>query len=561
MMIETNNPEINVDELMARIQEEVARQRASSSFPAPSPRPDGPVATGIEWAQVDVLLQAAEYHAQHVGSAVPEWTHFGRLRRGLARLTARFVLYLSNFVTHQQKQFNSVVLQSLRTMTDSVRTAFSELEQRQLEGLQRVESELAQQVRQLDGLEQTVSGLRDSLSMLAQRQQEQWQRLEAKEAERAGQVERLAQALTTKVDAAQLEKALAIKADSEQIMRLSNYFNELIQQKAELSQVSSLETKLQELAEQKASRTEVAAAATEAQHQIGQKADQSTISTELKEIHRQILDHKRNILDQQRRLALLLEEARKRLPEPIAAQQIEALIQEEDHLLDAFYVSFEDQFRGTREDIKQRAHYYLPIIQAVQAGSPEAPILDVGCGRGEWLELLKENGLRARGIDLNRVMVGQCQEMGLDVIEAEGIAHLRSLKSNSLSAVTGMHIIEHLPFRILIALFDETLRALKPGGAAIFETPNPENLIVGACDFYYDPTHRNPLPPPVVQFTMEARGFVRSQIHRLNEYRVIDSLKLMDEKVLGSAEINPLIKLIKQHYFAAPDYAVIGYKA
>ena len=279
------------------------------------------------------------------------------------------------------------------------------------------------------------------------------------------------------------------------------------------------------------------------------------------DIKRQILDHKRNIIDQQRRLTLLLEEARKRLPEPLSINQIENMVAEEDHLLDAFYVSFEDHFRGTREDIKKRFNVYLPIIQEGSAGTELAPILDIGCGRGEWLELLQENGLVARGIDINRIMIGECQERNLVVSEDEAIAYLRGLKSNSLGAVTGMHIIEHIPFKSLVILIDEVLRVLKPSGIVVFESPNPENLVVGANNFYIDPTHLNPLPPQLVQFVVEARGFVRVRIERLRTNRIDDPFEFIDTLENGSEKINPMIKLAKQYIYAAPDYAVIAYKA
>lgn len=271
----------------------------------------------------------------------------------------------------------------------------------------------------------------------------------------------------------------------------------------------------------------------------------------INEIRRQVIDHKRNIIDQQRRLGLLLEEARKHLAKPNNPERIKRLVAEEDHLLDAFYVSFEDCFRGTREDIKQRMEIYLPIIKEIQIGHEDAPILDIGCGRGEWLELLKTEGLMASGVDLNRIMVEQCRELGLEIIEADALDYLRNLKSNSLGAVTGMHIIEHIPFKRLIALLDEVIRILKPGGVAIFETPNPENLITGACNFYYDPTHLNPLPPDSMRFVMEIRGFNRIEIMRLHPHN--EEMMLKE----GPPQIR---QIINERFFGAQDYALVAYK-
>ena len=340
----------------------------------------------------------------------------------------------------------------------------------------------------------------------------------------AGQLDAVRQALDAKADAGQLDavrQALDAKADTS----LIDTWNARLATRADAEQLASLVDHVQTSGKQ-------------------------THAT-LADIQRQVLDHKRNIIDQQRRLALLLEEARKRLPEPIGQEQIENMVSEEDHRLDAFYVSFEDCFRGTHEDIKQRMEIYLPIVREAKAGGENASILDIGCGRGEWLELLKDAGLAARGIDLNRVMVGQCQELGLEVIEADAISYLRKLDANSLGAVTGMHIIEHIPFKRLIVLFDEVFRTLKPGGVAIFETPNPENLIVGACNFYYDPTHLNPLPPEPMRFVMEIRGFSRIKILRLHPHP--EEAKLKE----GPAQVR---QIVNDRLFGAQDYALVAYK-
>jgi len=273
---------------------------------------------------------------------------------------------------------------------------------------------------------------------------------------------------------------------------------------------------------------------------------------ELAELSRQIKDHKLTIIDMQRRVQLLLEEARKRLPEPISTEQIETMVKEEDHLFDAMYAGFEDRFRGTREDIKERVKVYLPYVQEVLKTTDNASVLDVGCGRGEWLELLKEKDIVAKGLDLNRVMVAQCRESGLDVIESDAIDYLRNLKNNTLSVISGFHIVEHLPFKTLIALFDESLRVLKPGGLVMFETPNPENLFVGACNFYTDPSHKNPIPPPTLEFLLESRGFVRNKIHRLHPMKEVSYL---EDKTLQ--DLNDLLYAATKEQ----DYALIGYKA
>ncbi len=258
---------------------------------------------------------------------------------------------------------------------------------------------------------------------------------------------------------------------------------------------------------------------------------------------------KQDLTQQKRLITFFLEEARQRLPEPFNQEQLQTFIKEEDHLLDPFYVAFEDQFRGSREDIFDRLKVYLPLIAEANVGTPDAPILDVGCGRGEWLELLREAGYVVRGLDINKVMLEQCRTRALEVCEADVIAYLRTLPDASLGAITGFHIIEHLPFTDLIKLFEETVRVLKPSGIAIFETPNPDNVLVATNTFYIDPTHRNPLPSSMIKFMAESRGLYPVKI--MNLHPCSDQLKLT-----GS----DLAERFSNYFYGPQDYAVIGYK-
>jgi SAM-dependent methyltransferase len=214
-----------------------------------------------------------------------------------------------------------------------------------------------------------------------------------------------------------------------------------------------------------------------------------------------------------------------------------------------FYVNFEDHFRGTQEDIRQRTEIYLPYVQVACDATGDTSILDIGCGRGEWLKLLTEREYCAKGVDLNGAMVEHCIANSLDVVKADAIDFLRELESNSLSVVTAVHVIEHLPFQRVMVLFDEVRRVLRPGGVGIFETPNPENLIVGACNFWYDPTHRRPLPPEPMRFVLGQCGYSRVEILRLHPRS--DTPNVPDPDALATAVIDRL--------YGAQDYALIGY--
>lgn len=278
--------------------------------------------------------------------------------------------------------------------------------------------------------------------------------------------------------------------------------------------------------------------------------ENQTLNCELMKAQQRIDYIKTSLLSQDRRLTLLIEEARRCMPGPFTKEQLSSFVEKAGDNYDPLYFEFEDQFRGTRDDIKGRQRIYLPYIRDAQAGTEERPVLDLGCGRGEWLELLKEEGCVARGVDMNTAMISLCRDLGLDVTRSDALKYLRDLPGESMGAVTGFHIIEHLPFEVLIQLLDETVRILKPGGIAVFETPNPQNVMVGSCNFYFDPTHRNPLPSPVIKFLAEARGLCRVS--------VLDLHPCPESYWLTGSE---LAERFSQLFYGPQDYAVVGWKA
>ena len=274
------------------------------------------------------------------------------------------------------------------------------------------------------------------------------------------------------------------------------------------------------------------------------------IQTELSRVQCKINDHWRNIADQARRLDILIAETRRRLPEPLNAEQLRTFADEGEKQLSALYVAFEDRYRGRREDIMQRQSFYLPHVRAAAEATGGASFIDIGCGRGEFLELLRANGLSARGLDLNPVMIAECRQRGFEVVEGDARSFLRGLPAASLAGVSGFHIIEHVPFDVLIELFDEALRALAPGGVLIFETPNPANLLVAAERFYMDPTHRNPLPSEMVSFMAEARGFVRVEV-----------LPLHPVPAQRRDYDDPMLALLQDKLYGPQDYGLVAWKA
>jgi O-antigen chain-terminating methyltransferase len=197
------------------------------------------------------------------------------------------------------------------------------------------------------------------------------------------------------------------------------------------------------------------------------------------------------------------------------AREAQALISEAAHALDALYVNFEEEFRGSEADIKGRLRVYLPDVQSV-VGTSESHVLDLGCGRGEWLSLLREHGIAGRGVDANQVQIERCRAEGLEVVEGDAIGLLSTMADASTDVVTAFHLVEHLEYGAVVELLDQVVRVLRPGGLFILETPNPDNVLVGSCQFYLDPTHRHPLPSPLAKVLAEARGFHNVEIRPLH---------------------------------------------
>ena len=212
-----------------------------------------------------------------------------------------------------------------------------------------------------------------------------------------------------------------------------------------------------------------------------------------------------------------------------------------------FYKAFEDQHRGSRETIKARLAVYLPFVTKIQGSHTNATALDLGCGRGEWLELLKDNQFTAAGVDLDDGMLSACRSRGLNVQTGDAIAHLKSLPADSLSIVSGFHIAEHLSLDDLQTLIKEALRVLKPAGLLILEAPNTENLVVGTSSFYLDPTHQRPLPSALLSFLVGHLGFARSKVIGVQE-----SVPLREEH--GPTSLFAVLSGV------SPDFAVIAQK-
>ena len=241
------------------------------------------------------------------------------------------------------------------------------------------------------------------------------------------------------------------------------------------------------------------------------------------------------------------------LPRPVVPPDLGVLPQEA-------YLHFEDRHRGTREEIRLRQGMYLDLFRG-------GPLLDVGCGRGEFLELCRDAGIEARGIDQDTGMVAACREASLDVEQAEALSSLHGLPDGSLGGVFCSQVIEHLPPDALIALVRLVHAKLRSGGVLICETPNPTCLTVFSGAVYVDLTHIKPIHPEAAVFIFEAVGFRDVEIRYVNPYppdmllQAIEPLWYMrryEEAFLK--QLNDNFTRLNATLWGAQDYAAIGRK-
>jgi O-antigen chain-terminating methyltransferase len=206
------------------------------------------------------------------------------------------------------------------------------------------------------------------------------------------------------------------------------------------------------------------------------------------------------------------------------------------------WLRFAENFRGPEEEIRDRQRHYVLRF----AGS--APVLDLGCGRGEFLEAARDAGLGALGIDQSDECVTLCRAKGLHAERADLFAYLDALADQSLGGIYCSQVVEHIdPHRLpdLIMLMAKKLRS---GALAVIETPNPECLAIFATHFFLDPTHTRPVPPRLLGFYMEEAGFGRLEVELLSP--AVDSMP----------ELGELPAAFREQFFGGLDYVIFGRK-
>jgi O-antigen chain-terminating methyltransferase len=228
--------------------------------------------------------------------------------------------------------------------------------------------------------------------------------------------------------------------------------------------------------------------------------------------------------------------------------------------LDSYkYVGFEDQFRGSRDAIRARLESYLPFF----AGA--ADVLDIGCGRGEFLELLAGAGVKARGIDLNHEMAELCRSRGLDVTEADAVGYLSTLPDASLGGIFAAQVVEHLQPGYLLQFLELAFHKVRPGGRIVLETLNPACWVAFFDSYIRDITHVWPLHPETLKYLVLASGFTRADLEFRSPVAAHDRLQavaLPDGADTSLADLteafNANVEKLNSRLFTHLDYAVIG---
>jgi SAM-dependent methyltransferase len=226
----------------------------------------------------------------------------------------------------------------------------------------------------------------------------------------------------------------------------------------------------------------------------------------------------------------------------------------------SIYAGFEDEFRGTPEAIRDRLAEYLPLFAGANG------VVELGCGRGEFLDLLREQGIRARGVDLNAVMVGRCVARGLDVVQADALEYLGSAEDGSIGGLFAAQVVEHLQPDRLLHLLSLARRKLRPGARIVLETVNPSCWYAFFSSYVRDITHERPIHPETLRYLLTASGFEDADVRYSSPYPRDYKLHRLPETVRAGGpafseiadEFNGNVEKLNELLFTYLDYAAVA---
>lgn len=250
------------------------------------------------------------------------------------------------------------------------------------------------------------------------------------------------------------------------------------------------------------------------------------------------------------RIRLVVNNLRKRSGEPMGSTPVSVNVQSNNNneysAID--YFDFENYFRGSRDLIKKRQLEYLVYLKNCNK------VLDIGCGRGEFLEIMKENNISAVGVDTYGPFVEYCSEKGLSAVCMDGIEYLS--KEQGIDGIFAGQVIEHLTIGQIVSLINTAYDKLPNDGVLIMETPNPKSLSIYVNAFYLDPSHIKPVHPETMKYLLRNAGFKNVDI----VYTETSRPDINIPPIQGEEEFNNAMNKVQQMLFGSQDYAVIARK-
>jgi SAM-dependent methyltransferase len=212
------------------------------------------------------------------------------------------------------------------------------------------------------------------------------------------------------------------------------------------------------------------------------------------------------------------------------------------------YERFEDRFRP-EVSVRERQEEYVELLRGADR------VVDLGCGRGDLIEMLRDSGVSAYGVEIDPDFIALLKEKGIEIVAEDAVAHLEGLEDRSLGGIVGSHLVEHLPAAAVTRLVAAAVEKLSDGGVLILETPNPESLIAGSVNFHRDLTHVRPIHPDTLAFLAESAGFARVEIRRLSPVPDDDQLPTSDDP-----SVREIVERLNALIYGYQDYAVVARK-
>ena len=236
---------------------------------------------------------------------------------------------------------------------------------------------------------------------------------------------------------------------------------------------------------------------------------------------------------------------------------------------DLRYLLLENRFRGSEENLRTRVADYADLLgERLPAEDTSKRILDIGCGRGELLEVLSKSGIPAYGVDLDEAMAKRAQQKGLEVIVGDALEHLEGLADYSLAAVVALQVVEHLPIKVLRRLLSLCRKKVAVGGLVAFETINTKSLLALAHNYFRDPTHVWPMHPDTLKYEMELAGIAKVEIIGRSPFPEAVHFPKMPEPNSPEADVdaeqdvsekfNNLSARLDELFFGDQDYCILG---